>query len=187
MTRNDRPAPQRRCHRQRERDPRWAAVVARDHRRGRHLFLLGRDDRRLLPAVVRVAPGESEERALPSDRWRRGAAGFRPCRRCRPDQPPLEQLHAAKIAAICRVIETAGEDADARGAGGRAGLSPYHFHRVFKAVTGVTPGRMARRRDAARDPQRTQEEEQDRDRGNLRCRIQFRRTVLRGVRRDCWG
>jgi AraC family transcriptional regulator of adaptative response/methylated-DNA-[protein]-cysteine methyltransferase len=66
-------------------------------------------------------------------------AGFRPCRRCRPDQPTLEQLHAARVADACRVIETAEEMPTLAVLANSAGLSPYHFHRVFKATTGVTP------------------------------------------------
>jgi AraC family transcriptional regulator of adaptative response/methylated-DNA-[protein]-cysteine methyltransferase len=66
-------------------------------------------------------------------------AGFRACQRCKPDQPPLDQVHAAIVAASCRTIETAEEIPRLAALAGRAGMSPYHFHRVFKAVTGVTP------------------------------------------------
>jgi AraC family transcriptional regulator of adaptative response/methylated-DNA-[protein]-cysteine methyltransferase len=64
--------------------------------------------------------------------------GFRPCKRCKPDQP-FEQPHAAIVEEICRVIETADEPPKLAALANRAGISPYHFHRVFKAVTGVTP------------------------------------------------
>jgi AraC family transcriptional regulator of adaptative response/methylated-DNA-[protein]-cysteine methyltransferase len=66
-------------------------------------------------------------------------AGFRPCRRCKPDQPSRERLHAAKIAEICRAIETAETPPRLAGLARRAGLSPYYFHRLFKAATGLTP------------------------------------------------
>ncbi len=56
-----------------------------------------------------------------------------------PIEPPLEQLHAATVAAICRAIEAAETAPSLAALARRAGLSPYHFHRVFKAVTGVTP------------------------------------------------
>ena len=36
-------------------------------------------------------------------------AGFRPCKRCKPDQPSLVEEHAAKVAEACRLIEAADE------------------------------------------------------------------------------
>jgi AraC family transcriptional regulator of adaptative response/methylated-DNA-[protein]-cysteine methyltransferase len=51
----------------------------------------------------------------------------------------LPESPAAKIAAACRAIEAA-ENAPSLAALARAaGLSAFHFHRLFKAVTGVTP------------------------------------------------
>ena len=67
------------------------------------------------------------------------AAGFRPCKRCRPDEPPLAQQHAARIAEACRLIEQADETPSLDALAQTAGLSRYHFHRLFKAVTGLTP------------------------------------------------
>ena len=37
------------------------------------------------------------------------AAGFRPCKRCRPNQGPLAERHAAAVAQACRLIEEAEE------------------------------------------------------------------------------
>ena len=122
-----------------EHDPRWAAVVARDHRAD-GTFYYSVDT-----TGVYCRPSCGSRRANPKNvRFHRTTAeaeraGFRPCRRCKPDQPPLEQLHAAKVAAICRVIEAAETTPSLAALARRAGLSPYHFHRVFKAVTGVTP------------------------------------------------
>jgi AraC family transcriptional regulator of adaptative response/methylated-DNA-[protein]-cysteine methyltransferase len=66
-------------------------------------------------------------------------AGFRPCRRCKPNQPAIEQAHAARVAEICRLIESAPETPSLASLSKRAGLSPYYFHRVFRSVTGLTP------------------------------------------------
>ena len=66
-------------------------------------------------------------------------AGFRPCKRCKPDQPPLAERQAAQVAALCRMIETADEVPTLDELAARAGLSAFHTHRLFKAVTGVTP------------------------------------------------
>ena len=86
-------------------------------------------------------------------------AGFRPCKRCRPDQPGLAEQRAAVVARACRLIESAEEapGLDALAAG--AGMSRYHFHRVFTAVTGVTPKAYA----AAHRARRVREELARRD------------------------
>ncbi len=66
-------------------------------------------------------------------------AGYRACKRCRPDQlgAPDPQMVAVKRA--CERIESAEEAPKLAELAVSAGLSPYHFHRVFKAITGVTP------------------------------------------------
>lgn len=66
-------------------------------------------------------------------------AGFRPCRRCRPDEASLSERQAALVAAACRTIESAEEPPSLDELAGEAGMSRFHFHRVFKAVTGLTP------------------------------------------------
>jgi AraC family transcriptional regulator of adaptative response/methylated-DNA-[protein]-cysteine methyltransferase len=67
------------------------------------------------------------------------AGGFRPCKRCRPDLPPRHERYAAKVAQACRLIETAEDAPSLSELAKAAGLSPYHFHRIFKALAGVTP------------------------------------------------
>jgi len=66
-------------------------------------------------------------------------AGFRPCKRCRPNEAPLAQRQAAIVAAACRRIEQAEELPSLAELAKESRLSPFHFHRLFKAVTGVTP------------------------------------------------
>ena len=122
-----------------ERDPRWTAVVARDHRAdGTFYYSVDTTGVYCRPSCAsrQANPKHVRFHSTTADAER---AGFRPCRRCRPDQPPLERLHAAKVANICRVIEASDETPSLADLAQRAGLSPYHFHRVFKAVTGVTP------------------------------------------------
>jgi AraC family transcriptional regulator, regulatory protein of adaptative response / methylated-DNA-[protein]-cysteine methyltransferase len=67
------------------------------------------------------------------------AAGFRPCKRCKPNEAPLYLRYAKQVAEACRSIEAAEEVPRLAELARSAGLSPYHFHRIFKAVTGVTP------------------------------------------------
>jgi AraC family transcriptional regulator of adaptative response/methylated-DNA-[protein]-cysteine methyltransferase len=85
------------------------------------------------------------------------AAGFRACKRCRPRDGSPAERHLAAIDRACALIRNSetlpslAELADA------AAMSPYHFHRVFKQITGATPrewgkahrlGRFAARLDA---------------------------------------
>jgi AraC family transcriptional regulator of adaptative response/methylated-DNA-[protein]-cysteine methyltransferase len=66
-------------------------------------------------------------------------AGFRPCKRCRPDQPARNEQQAAKVAEVCRFIQNADETPTLNALAERAGLSSFHLHRLFKEVTGLTP------------------------------------------------
>jgi AraC family transcriptional regulator of adaptative response/methylated-DNA-[protein]-cysteine methyltransferase len=66
-------------------------------------------------------------------------AGFRACLRCKPDQPPLAERHAAAVAQACRLIDAAEETPDLDSLAQAAGMSRFHFHRIFKAHTGITP------------------------------------------------
>ena len=76
---------------------------------------------------------------MPSLLRRGSRAGFRPCKRCRPSEPALADQQAAAVARACRLIEEAEEAPSLAALAHAAGLSRFHFHRVFKAVTGVTP------------------------------------------------
>jgi AraC family transcriptional regulator of adaptative response/methylated-DNA-[protein]-cysteine methyltransferase len=64
------------------------------------------------------------------------ADGFRACKRCRPNEA---DANAALAAAACRRIEAAETPPGLAALAAAAGLSPSHFHRLFKAATGVTP------------------------------------------------
>jgi AraC family transcriptional regulator of adaptative response/methylated-DNA-[protein]-cysteine methyltransferase len=122
-----------------ENDPRWAAVVARDRAAdGSFYYSVSTTGVYCRPScAARLAnPKNVRFHQTRADAER---AGFRPCRRCKPDQPPLDKIHAAKVAEICRVIEAADATPSLAVLARRAGMSPYHFHRLFKAVTGVTP------------------------------------------------
>jgi AraC family transcriptional regulator of adaptative response/methylated-DNA-[protein]-cysteine methyltransferase len=79
-------------------------------------------------------------------------AGFRPCRRCRPDQPSQSARHQAIVVQASRIIEQAETAPDLAGLAARVGLSPYHFHRIFKQATGLTPHQyaLARRQQQVR-------------------------------------
>ena len=120
-------------------DPRWAAVAARDPQAdGRFVYSVKTTGVYCRPSCAARAarPENVAFHRSPAEAER---AGFRPCKRCKPDQPPLSQQHAATVARLCRLIEDAEQAPTLEQLAQHAGLSAYHLHRVFKAVTGVTP------------------------------------------------
>jgi len=66
-------------------------------------------------------------------------AGFRPCKRCRPDQAALRERHAEAVLKACRLIENAETLPSLDELAQCAGMSQFHFHRIFKSATGLTP------------------------------------------------
>jgi AraC family transcriptional regulator of adaptative response/methylated-DNA-[protein]-cysteine methyltransferase len=124
-------------------DPRWASVAARDPAAdGKFYYSVD-------TTGVYCRPSCGARRARPENvrfhatRQDAEKAGFRPCKRCRPDELSLTEQHAAKIAAVCRLIEQSEETPSLEQLAQHAGLSLYHFHRLFKAITGVTPRQYA--------------------------------------------
>ena len=63
--------------------------------------------------------------------------------RCKPDEASREETHAAVVAAACRAIEAADGSPTLERLARGAGMSPFHFHRLFKSITGLTPGAYA--------------------------------------------
>ena len=64
-------------------------------------------------------------------------AGFRPCKRCRPEQ--LDDPSVALVTRACRLIESSEIPISLEELAKEVGLSKYHFHRLFKKSTGLTP------------------------------------------------
>ena len=82
------------------------------------------------------------------------AAGFRACMRCTPNARGLNERHADAVARACRMIEQAESPMSLESLAASVGISPHHFHRIFKAQTGVTPRAYA----AAQRARRVREE-----------------------------
>lgn len=66
-------------------------------------------------------------------------SGFRPCKRCRPREGGLLERRAAAIARACRLVAQAEAPPTLDDMAAAAGMSRFHFQRVFKMVCGVTP------------------------------------------------
>jgi AraC family transcriptional regulator of adaptative response/methylated-DNA-[protein]-cysteine methyltransferase len=126
-----------------EADPRWAAVQARDARADGTFFYSVRTTGVYCRPSCGSRAARPENLAFHATAADAERAGFRPCKRCKPDQLPLAAQHAAMITTACRAIEQAETVPTLEQLARPSGLSPFHFHRVFKAITGVTPKQYA--------------------------------------------
>jgi AraC family transcriptional regulator of adaptative response/methylated-DNA-[protein]-cysteine methyltransferase len=120
-------------------DPRWAAVLARDPKADGTFFYSVRTTGVYCRPSCAARTARPENVAFHLTVAEAERAGFRPCKRCKPDQPSLAEQHAARVAELCRLIENAEHVPSLEELANHVGLSPYHLHRVFKAVTGLTP------------------------------------------------
>ncbi|MGA2549978.1 MAG: bifunctional DNA-binding transcriptional regulator/O6-methylguanine-DNA methyltransferase Ada [Burkholderiaceae bacterium] len=120
-------------------DDLWSAVVHRDRQAdGRFVYgvrTTGVYCRPSCPSrtarrenVTFHASGEDAERA-----------GYRPCKRCKPDEPGLAERQAALVVRACRLVAASEDALSPAGLAEAVGMSRFHFHRVFKSVTGLTP------------------------------------------------
>jgi AraC family transcriptional regulator, regulatory protein of adaptative response / DNA-3-methyladenine glycosylase II len=79
-------------------------------------------------------------------------AGFRPCRRCRPEVSPDTAEWDTRADLVGRglrlVAEGVVDEVGVAGLAGRLGVSERHLQRVFTAEVGATPGVIARSRRA---------------------------------------
>lgn len=67
------------------------------------------------------------------------SAGYRPCKRCNPTAETKNKETEQKIIDACRSIEQSDTPLKLNDLAREAKLSPYHFHRLFKKIVGVTP------------------------------------------------
>lgn len=133
-----------------DQDPRWHAVVQRD----------GSCDGDFFYAVAttgvycRPSCGARTPRPENVAFYRSASAaerdGYRPCKRCKPTAPSRRETQAALIAKLCRHIDEGDAAPTLEMLAAVAGLSPYHLHRIFKDVTGMTPRAYAVARRAGR-------------------------------------
>lgn len=124
-------------------DPRWTAIQTHDARADGTFFYSVRTTGVYCRPSCGARPARPENVAFHATSAEAERAGFRPCKRCKPDQPSLPEQHAARVTDACRWIETAETEPTLEQLAKQAGLSTFHFHRVFKAVTGLTPKQYA--------------------------------------------
>jgi AraC family transcriptional regulator of adaptative response/methylated-DNA-[protein]-cysteine methyltransferase len=118
-------------------DPRWASVVARSADAS-FFYSVATTGVYCRPACA-ARPARPENVRFHATCEEAEKAGFRPCKRCKPNEAPLAEQHAAKITQACRIIEDAESAPNLEDLAERVGISAYHFHRLFKQITGLTP------------------------------------------------
>ncbi|MEA3061456.1 MAG: AraC family transcriptional regulator [Sphingomonadales bacterium] len=122
-------------------DAAWRAVLARDRRAdGRFVTGVLTTGIYCRPSCAARHPKRQNVRFF-ADGAEAVAAGLRPCLRCRPDEQSRE---AAALAEALRLIDSAETPPSLDDLAGAIGYSPFHFHRIFKRATGLTPAAYAR-------------------------------------------
>jgi AraC family transcriptional regulator of adaptative response/methylated-DNA-[protein]-cysteine methyltransferase len=135
-------------------DARWAAVCARaPDADGRFWYSVRSTGVYCRPSCPSRRPQRANV-AFHASCAQAEAAGFRPCLRCRPLGPSLGERQVQAVALACGLIDAAFDAAEAVPDLARlaeaCGMSRFHFHRVFKARTGITPKAYADARRAGR-------------------------------------
>jgi AraC family transcriptional regulator, regulatory protein of adaptative response / methylated-DNA-[protein]-cysteine methyltransferase len=120
-------------------DPRWARIVARDKTAdGCFWYSVATTGIYCRPSCPsRTANPRNVQ--LHDTLAAAKATGFRPCKRCNPDGISIEGENTAIIAQACRLIEESEEEPSLNDLAEAVGRSPSYFHRMFRAITGLTP------------------------------------------------
>ncbi|NYF80607.1 bifunctional DNA-binding transcriptional regulator/O6-methylguanine-DNA methyltransferase Ada [Granulicella arctica] len=123
-------------------DPRWQSIVARNKESdGKFFYSVRSTGVYCRPACgARLARPENVQFFATTEAAEK--AGFRACKRCKRCKPAglsLTKANTAKIEKVCRLIERCDETPSLEKLAECAGMSIFHLHRTFKAVTGLTP------------------------------------------------
>ena len=117
----------------------WAAVVAHDATQdGRFFYSVRTTGVYCRPGCASRQP-RRENVAFYETADAAEAAGFRPCKRCRPNEGSSADRHVAAIGRACALIRARDSLPTLAELAAAAGISRFHFHRVFKQITGATP------------------------------------------------
>lgn len=129
---------------------RWSAATKRDESaEGQFVFAVRTTGRFCRPGCPAKAP-RRENVEFYDTPARAIQAGYRPCKRCNSSGASTRQRRLAVIAEACNSIADADTVPTLARLASSARMSPYHFHRTFKSITGLTPAQYARSHRAAR-------------------------------------
>ena len=122
-----------------EAEQRWQAVVRRDpHADGEFVYAVRTTGVYCRPSCPSRAAKRQNVIFFESPGLA-AAAGYRPCKRCRPDALSQQQRRHALVLQACHAIEHSTPAPTLDQLAQQAGMSPHHFQRIFKAATGLSP------------------------------------------------
>ena len=120
-------------------DTMWAAVQRRDSGYDGRFFVAVRTTGVYCKPSCNSRPAKRENVLFFTSAEAAARAGYRACKRCRPDRLGATNPQIEAVRRACERIASAEEPPRLDELAAEASLSPFHFHRVFKKVTGVTP------------------------------------------------
>ena len=120
-------------------DPRWASVIARDNKADGAFYYSTKTTGIYCRPSCGSRRAKPENIAFHNTQEEAENAGFKPCKRCKPHGVSLQKQYTIKATQACRIIEKTENTIKLEELAKQVGLSPYHFHRIFKEITGLTP------------------------------------------------
>lgn len=120
-------------------EQRWAAVQARNPAADGHFVYAVRTTGVYCQPSSSARRPKRENVMFFADAQQAEAAGFRPSQRASRNQRQACEQRAALVAKACRLMDSAPTSPTLDELAAQLGLSAFHFHRLFKAETGLTP------------------------------------------------
>jgi AraC family transcriptional regulator of adaptative response/methylated-DNA-[protein]-cysteine methyltransferase len=127
-------------------DARWHSVAARDRQAdGQFVYAVTTTGIYCRPSCASRRPHPSRVRFFPDSRAAQ-LAGFRACKRCRPDASSAGDPWPDKIRRACACLANVDGHLSLERLARQVGGSPYHLQRQFKRLVGVSPREFAEAR-----------------------------------------
>jgi AraC family transcriptional regulator of adaptative response/methylated-DNA-[protein]-cysteine methyltransferase len=120
-------------------DWRWKAILSRDRNADGKFFYSVRTTGIYCRPSCGARPARRKNVEFHETFHAAEQAGFRACKKCQPNGRAVAEEYAAKVAAACRAIKAADEAPSLAALAKSAGMSRFHFHRVFTRIAGLTP------------------------------------------------